>query len=326
MVDESSSQAGASAPNEEEVQAQHDTIIRRLRSGELRGRVKAVLITGHAGAGKSNLLKLISRSAIQIGYRTTNGTVDALCHFVTLENELFVFIDTPGFGTAGYSASQVKSVIQGTLGFATRYFGRVYGVLYVHSIEIGRESTGVTQSLDFLRSLKREGKLPTLIFVTTKWDRMPNEKRQLYEDRVADLENTTWEEFTDHGYIEFGCNYHDSSPEARQTARAALVEQLRRQYERGVNVSKEMRIWEWTWGEIRTGIAVVTARATGDALALAGSTLVASSTLTAAGMGYGLFLSAPFMFPLVIARIAIGMLWPESRNRELRIGIDTTGI
>ncbi|KAK4081648.1 uncharacterized protein Triagg1_2389 [Trichoderma aggressivum f. europaeum] len=326
MADESNSQAGASAPNEEEGQAQHDTIIRRLRSGELRGRAKVVLIIGDAGAGKSNLLKLISRSAIQIDYHTTNGTVDALCHFVTLKNELFVFVDTPGFGTASYSASQVKSVIQGSLGFATRYFGGVHGILYVHSIVNGRKHSGGTESLEFLRRLNREGKLPTLVFVTTEWDRVPDEKRQLYEDRVAELENTTWEEFTDHGYIEFGCNYENSSPEIRQAARAALVEQLIRQYDRVVNVSKEMSIWEWTWGDIGTGIAMVTAGATGDALAVAGSTLVSSSILTAAGMGYGLFLSAPFMFPLVIARMAIGVLWPESRNGKLRIGIDTTGI
>ncbi|KAL7796914.1 hypothetical protein V8C43DRAFT_329321 [Trichoderma afarasin] len=326
MANESNSQARRSTPNEEEVQAQHGTIIRRLRSGQLRGRVKAVLITGYAGAGKSNLLKLISRSAIQIGYRTENGTVNAICHFVTLENELFVFIDTPSFGTAGYSASRVKSVIQGAIGFATRYFGGVHGMLYVHSIETGRKYSGVVESLEFLRNLKREGKLPTLIFITTKWDCVPDEKRQLYEDRVADLEKTTWEEFTDHGYIEFGCNYDDSSPETRQTARAALMEQLVRQCDRVVDVSKEMSIWEWTWGETDTGIAMVTARATGGAFAVAGSTLVNSSILTAAGMGYGLFLSAPFMFPLVIARMAIGMLWPESRNGELRIGIDTTEI
>lgn len=252
--------------------------------------------------------------------------MDALCHFVTLENELFVFIDTPGFGTAGYSASQVKSVVQSALSFATRYFGGVHGILYVHSIETGRKYSGVPESLEFLRTLKREGKLPNLIFVTTKWDCVPDEKRQLYEDKVAELESTTWEEFTDHGYIEFGCNYEDSSPEIRQTARTALAEQLIRQYDRVVDVSKEMSIWEWTWGEIGTGIAMVTARATGDALAVAGSTLVASSTLTAAGMGYGLFLSAPFMFPVVIAKMAIGMLWPESRNGRLGIGIDTTGI
>lgn len=252
--------------------------------------------------------------------------MDALCHFVTLKNELFVFIDIPSFGTAGYSVSQVKTVIQGALGFATRYFGGVHGILYVHSIETGRKYSGETESLEFLRKLKREGNLPTLIFVTTKWDCVPDGKRQLYEDRVADLENTTWEEFTDHGYIEFGCDYDDSSPETRQTARAALVEQLTRQCDRVVNVSKAMSIWEWTWGEIDTGIAMVTARAAGGAFAVAGSTLVNSSILTAAGMGYGLFLSAPFMFPLVIARMAIGMLWPESRNGELRIGIDTTGI
>ncbi|KAM6482571.1 hypothetical protein HDV62DRAFT_397349 [Trichoderma sp. SZMC 28011] len=326
MADESNSQAGVSAPNEEERQAQHDTIIRRLRSGQLRGRAKVVLITGYAGAGKSNLLRFISRSAIQIGYRTTDGPVDALCHFVTLENELFVFIDTPSFGAAGYSVSQVKSAIQGAIGFATRYFGGVHGILYVHNTEIGPKYSGVTESLECLRQLKREGKLPTLIFVTTKWDHVPDEKRQLYEDRVADLENTTWEEFTDHGYIEFGCNYEDSSPEARQAARSALVEQLIRQCDRVDNVSKEVQVWEWTWGEIGTGIAMVTARAAGDAFAAAGSTFVASSTLTAAGLGYGLFLSAPFMFPLVIARMAIGMLWPESGNGKLGIGIDTTEI
>ncbi|KKP07300.1 hypothetical protein THAR02_00624 [Trichoderma harzianum] len=304
MADDSNSQVGGSAPNKEERQAQHDTITRRLRSGQLRGRAKVVLITGYAGA----------------------GPVDTLCHFVTLENELFVFIDTPSFGTADYSTPQVKSVIHGAIGFATRYFGGVHGILYIYNIEIVPKYSGVMESLEFLRQLKREGKLPTLIFVTTKWDCVPDEKRQLYEDGVADLENTTWEEFTDHGYIEFGCNYEDSSPETRQTARATLVEQLVRQYDRVDNVSKEMSTWEWTWGEIGTGIAMVTARATGDAFAAAGSTLVASSTLTAAGMGYGLFLSAPFMFPLAIARMAISILWPESRNGRLGIGIDTTGI
>ncbi|KAL7915883.1 hypothetical protein GGI35DRAFT_430904 [Trichoderma velutinum] len=75
MVDEPNRQAGATAPNEEEVRSQHDTIVRQLKNGELRGRAKVVLITGYAGAGKSNLLKLISRSAIQIGYRTANGEI-----------------------------------------------------------------------------------------------------------------------------------------------------------------------------------------------------------------------------------------------------------
>lgn len=42
---------------------------------ELRGRAKAVLVTGYAGAGKSNLLKLISRSAIRIGYGAANGEI-----------------------------------------------------------------------------------------------------------------------------------------------------------------------------------------------------------------------------------------------------------
>lgn len=255
-----------------------------------------------------------------------------MCQFVTLENELFVFIDTPGFGTGGYSASQVSSVIQNTLGFATRYFGGVHGILYVHNVETDREYKGITESLDFFRKLKREGRLPTLTFVATKWDCVRDEERKIYEDRITDLGNTTWGEFIGHGYIEFGCDYNDSNPETRQAVRAALVEQLVRRYGRVVDVSMEMPTWEWTWGEIGTGIAMVTnvtggaANVARGAFAVAGGTLAASSTFTAAGMGYGLFLAAPILFPLTIAGIAMGVLRPESRNGRLGIGIDTTGV
>lgn len=292
------------ASDGEGVQAQHEELIRQLRTGELRGRVKVILILGFAGAGKSNFLKLLTGAAIRVGHGPQTGTVDALCQLVAIGGEQFVIIDTPGFGTTGYSASKVRNTIMATLGFATRCFGGLHGILYLHNIEADRTYTGITESLDLLHDLKRNHALPHITFVSTKWDRVPEYERQIFEDKIENLENTTWAEFPDHGYIKFGCNYDHSPTERRLAAKAQLENQLARLYGGAEVVPVTMPFWQWTWGELG-----------GTAAVRVGAAAVGAGTL------YGVYLALPVLVPL-----ALGVVVIEALSQGIKDGVITIGI
>jgi ABC-type uncharacterized transport system ATPase subunit len=64
------------------IKAQHNTLVEQfrsrelreqLRSGELQGKVKVILILGYSGAGKSNLLKLLTGIDIHVGHGMESG-------------------------------------------------------------------------------------------------------------------------------------------------------------------------------------------------------------------------------------------------------------
>ncbi|KAL7926370.1 hypothetical protein ACQKWADRAFT_328190 [Trichoderma austrokoningii] len=95
------------------------------------------------------------------------------------------------------------------------------------------------------------------MFVTTKWDRVRDEERQIYVDRLADLEAITWRRFIDHDHVRFRCNYDFSSPERQRDARDALAEHLVGRYGGASIEPVKMPIWEWTWGEIGTAMAKI---------------------------------------------------------------------
>ncbi|KAF5555355.1 sarcoma Ras-like superfamily of small guanosine triphosphatase GTPase [Fusarium mexicanum] len=284
------------------VQAQHDALIQQLQSEELRGQVKVILIVGYAGAGKSNLLKLLTGVNVHVGHGIESGTLDALCVLTTLEDEQFLFIDTPGFGASGYSESKVIRTIQATLGFATRCFGGIHGVLYVHSIMTEREYEGMTQCLKFLRSLKAEDQLPSLTIVATNWDTVTTlRRRPKYERKVTELENTSWKEFTDHGYIEFGFSYDDEDVASRVPARAAVVTALLNRYAEARVVPVKMPFWEWTWGEIGNAVGQ------GIGCAIVYPIILAAAVVT-----------SPVWLPIVV-------LTQEFERGNIRVGVTSTG-
>ncbi|KAK6709906.1 hypothetical protein SNK05_004382 [Fusarium graminearum] len=118
-----------------------------------------------------------------------------------------------------------------------------------------REYEGVTQSLEYLRSLKDNGRLPSLTVIVTNWDLVPPILSQKYRDKLAELRDTSWKDFTDHGYIEFGFDYDHYPAESREATRAEVVTQLVDRYTGAEVVPVKMPFWEWTWGEIANGIA-----------------------------------------------------------------------
>jgi hypothetical protein len=210
-----------------------------------------------------------------------------------LGDEQFVFIDTPGFGATDYSKSRVINTIRSTLGFATRCFGGIHGILYVHNIMTEREYEGMTQSLEFLRSLKKEERLPCLTFVTTNWDLVPILLEQKYQDKLNNLRDTSWSDFTDYGYIQLGFSYDHYPAGLRAARRDEVVTQLVNRYTETRVVPITMPFWEWTWGEISRAIAngvldtvVYSANSVLDVVTA--PLLIISESLTSWGVGIGI--------------------------------------
>ncbi|KAJ5557041.1 hypothetical protein N7494_000956 [Penicillium frequentans] len=180
---------------EKEAKEGTEESLKQFRNGELAGKVKVILVLGPAGAGKTNLIKLLTEKNLKIGHDLESGTLHAECVYTEIEDQKFLFIDTPGFGDPNLTSGTVKKAIYTILGYFTRQLGGIHGILYVQSIVDSRFSSGMQESSDFLSEICDHNSQLNVTFITTKWDMIVEKEMQNCRDRELTLVNKRWKAF-----------------------------------------------------------------------------------------------------------------------------------
>lgn len=247
-------------------------------SSELNGRVIVILILGPSGAGKTNVVKLITGQDIRIGHQIESGTcfyiprpsylltepfagtLDAMCIFTDVNGQLFLFIDTPGFGHPDFKTQKVKNNIYALVGYFTRQLGGIHGVLYFQNILIDKYDSGMVDSLEFLEKILDKERQSRITFITTKWDLVVNKQRTIREDRAEELKDKTWKKFkigqpNGHWYFASGVDCDRDSEEDKRRQRDRLVNEVLSRYIGTKPQKLEMPFGEWTWGDQAVGVA-----------------------------------------------------------------------
>ncbi|KAM5367533.1 hypothetical protein ACJA88_011500 [Fusarium oxysporum] len=191
---------------------------------------KIILVIGPTGAGKTSLLKLLTGENLVLGHKLDHGTALPTQIRGTINDESFLFIDSPGFGHATFKPGVVKKQIHSMLGYFTRELGGIHGILYIHDILTEREVPGMQEATEFLRELAAHDFKPHITFITTKWD-IPSDAPKLTRKYGQDLQ---------------------------QQGRQALLNNVIAYYINSDIESLAMPFSEWTYGQQSFKIATVT--------------------------------------------------------------------
>ncbi|PLB46013.1 hypothetical protein P170DRAFT_467184 [Aspergillus steynii IBT 23096] len=214
-------------PLEAETRIDNDHAISLLESGALKGKVIVILIIGSTGAGKTNVINLLTDRSIPVGITLEPGIEISRAILETINNQMFLFIDTPGFGHPKMSNDK--------------------------DIRADRESPGMSDSFDFLVSLLEEIP-PVVSFITTKWDTVAAKEVHKLVTREEELkkywrkrfEVRVWEfPVRDEAVLRCEASCLDDL-EYREPKRQELLDRIFRRYFQAKLVALEMPFWEWT--------------------------------------------------------------------------------
>jgi GTP-binding protein EngB required for normal cell division len=171
-----------------------------------------------------------------------------------IKQQLFLFIDTPGFGHPELSNNKVEEAIYKMLGYFTRVLGHIHGVLYFQSILEDRVSPGMKDSAEFLRKLIPANKLDRLTFITTKWDTVAPKVKRIREAKESELIEEEWAVFRINKasgarsfQLDVDCDF--GTMDEKTDARKRVVNEVLNQYQVASHMGLFMPFNQWTNGE-----------------------------------------------------------------------------
>jgi GTP-binding protein EngB required for normal cell division len=155
-----------------------------------------------------------------------------------IKQQLFLFIDTPGFGHPELSNNKVEEAIYKMLGYFTRVLGHIHGVLYFQSILEDRVSPGMKDSAEFLRKLIPANKLDRLTFITTKWDTVAPKVKRIRINKASGARSFQ---------LDVDCDF--GTMDEKTDARKRVVNEVLNQYQVASHMGLFMPFNQWTNGE-----------------------------------------------------------------------------
>lgn len=176
-----------------------------------------------------------------------------MCFLTKIKEQMYLFIDTPGFGHPSLPLSKVKHAIHHTVGYFTRRLGGIHGILYVQSIIDPRTSHGMKESIEFLDHLVGQRIRSRITFITTKWDLVVQKEERRCQKRETEMKTKEWKDFRVEDaegarYFAHGAS-SDDSDEERVEATEKLFDRVLLQYQNTKPESLVMPFSEWTFLE-----------------------------------------------------------------------------
>ncbi|PPQ73392.1 hypothetical protein CVT24_008512 [Panaeolus cyanescens] len=182
------------------------------------------LIMGPTGAGKSSFIEslagesqTLSISKDQLAGYTQNV---AAYHIVNLfhDGQPIYLIDTPGFSDAKFSELEIMHMVRIWLKEnGISYFHRIFYLMPIHETRLsGTKRRTIKMLTEFLRP---SVDLRSIMFVTTMWDSLPNEKvQERAEGNFIQLQREIMKEFSNQNVtITRFTNNRDSAFEVLRT-------------------------------------------------------------------------------------------------------------
>ncbi|KAF3933680.1 hypothetical protein ABW19_dt0200758 [Dactylella cylindrospora] len=151
---------------------------------------KIICVMGITGAGKSSLIKLITRDeSIQIGNSLNSETTEVKSYETCIGGETYTLVDTPGFDGTHASDSDILEALADWLAKTYRDGSKLHGVIYLHPITDARMRGLSIRGLNTLRDLCGENFYRNIILATSCWSLVPEivgiaREKELVENKL----------------------------------------------------------------------------------------------------------------------------------------------
>jgi hypothetical protein len=173
-----------------------------------------ILVMGMTGSGKSSFVDLLAddKGRVRVGHSLNSTTSEVQDHRCRMANGRSVrLLDTPGFGDATRSDTDVLQTIANEMNELYNLGCRIDGAIYMHPIIDPRMSGAALKSLGIFRRICGEEYFPHIALVSTKWETLKGlDAHVTAESRERDLIDKPefWANLVHRGSVTFR---HDGS-------------------------------------------------------------------------------------------------------------------
>ncbi|KAF8252041.1 hypothetical protein K440DRAFT_18788 [Wilcoxina mikolae CBS 423.85] len=155
---------------------------------------------GLTGAGKSSTIRTITGKDVYVEHGINAGTTSFAMFPATIDDQYFVFIDTPGFNDSDSSRTD-PAVFLDILGWFRQMspYCNLAGILYVHDITTPRFSASAKTNIDLLQALCGEEYFRNVTILTTMWRKLSSDSQDDAEVTQGELEEGPWKAMCERG-------------------------------------------------------------------------------------------------------------------------------
>ncbi|KAF8246327.1 P-loop containing nucleoside triphosphate hydrolase protein, partial [Wilcoxina mikolae CBS 423.85] len=144
-------------------------------------------VIGLTGAGKSHIIKSLTGSDAHVEPNLSAGTASFEMFPTIIDNQPYIFIDTPGFNDQTRSDLEIFQEILDWFVAMTPYCD-LTGILYVHDITKNRFDGATSTNLDMLQALCGKEFYKNITIITTMWNTMNATTIKAAQKRQKQLE------------------------------------------------------------------------------------------------------------------------------------------
>ncbi|KAI9036653.1 transcription factor [Aspergillus affinis] len=166
---------------------------------------KNILVIGPTGAGKTSLIKLATGIEIEAGHSAETDTNDLNSYGITIDDQAFAFIDTPGFSDLDNDSHDTAiKICQWLCDYIFAPGVEIHGVLYLQDIGVPKRTLAMQCTAEFLQALVGENSHSGTALVATKWDALNQNKLSSFKARQTAWQTTgIWHPFVSTGATSF---------------------------------------------------------------------------------------------------------------------------
>ncbi|KAI1117144.1 P-loop containing nucleoside triphosphate hydrolase protein [Nemania sp. NC0429] len=180
--------------------------------------VKLIAVMGLTGTGKTTFINTLARAQLKTSDGLRSCTKDVGSASMTWAGHEVRLIDSPGFDDTELNDSDILTQIAAYLKLLTKEKLHLTGLLYFYNISHVRAGRSAVRNIRTFRKLVGDGNMANVVLVTTRWDLARDEKEDVLNRRVAELES---EEGFWGGMMKYGAR-HEKLKDVEQDGKRIL--------------------------------------------------------------------------------------------------------